>query len=107
METLRQRFGSSDYRAAEGIMRDVLVGVVNERYDEAIAAIRCPVDLVWGADDDVVPLGVARSVAERLGRGARVIAVPGVGHLTPTSAPEALRSAVLEQLAARPGPITS
>jgi pimeloyl-ACP methyl ester carboxylesterase len=88
-------------------MRDVLVRVVNERYDEALAAIRCPVDLVWGADDNVVPLGIAQSVADRLGQRARLIVVPGVGHLTPLSAPGALRSAVLEQLAGRPGPVTS
>jgi pimeloyl-ACP methyl ester carboxylesterase len=107
MEALRQRFGSADYRAAEGVMRDVLVRVVNERYDEALAATRCPVDLVWGADDKVVPLGIAQAVADRLGQRARLIVVPGVGHLTPLSAPEALRSAVLEQLAARSGPVTS
>jgi pimeloyl-ACP methyl ester carboxylesterase len=100
MEMLRQRFGSSDYRAAQGVMRSVLVRVVNERYDDVLQTIRCPVDLVWGADDEVTPLAVAQAAAEQLA-SARVTVLPGTGHLTPLSAPDALRAAVLERLAAR------
>ena len=100
MEQLRQRFGSSDYRAAQGIMRSVLVRVVNERYDDALEAIRCPVDLVWGEDDEVAPLAVARGAAEQLW-SARVTVLPAVGHMTPLAASGALRAAVLERLASR------
>jgi hypothetical protein len=63
MEQARQRHGSADYRAAEGIMRDVFVRLVNERYDDELAALRCPVELVWGDDDADVPIAVAAAVA--------------------------------------------
>jgi pimeloyl-ACP methyl ester carboxylesterase len=93
MEAGRRRHGSADYRAAEGLMRDVLVRLVNESYEESLAAIRCPVELVWGDDDPEVPLSVARGLAERLA-GARLTLCPGAGHLTPLSAPAELRAAV-------------
>lgn len=102
MEELRQRFGSSDYRAASGVMRSVLVRSVNERYDDALGAIRCPVDLVWGAKDDVSPVEIARSVVGRL-RTAKLTFIPDAGHMTPLVAPGALRAAVLELLASRLG----
>jgi pimeloyl-ACP methyl ester carboxylesterase len=97
MEALRQRYGSTDYRSAEGVMRQVLVRVVNERYDDALDAIRCPVDLVWGDDDDVARVDVAHAVARRLS-SARVIELPAAGHLTPLSAPAALRDALIARL---------
>ncbi len=106
MEELRHRFGSADYRAAEGVVRDVLVKVVNERYEATLGAVRCPVDLVWGELDEVAPVGVASSVADRLGAQARVTVLAGVGHMVPLVAPEALRSAVLDRLAAGQPPST-
>ena len=97
MEAARQRYGSADYRAAQGVMRQVLVKTLAERYDDALAAIECPVRLVWGDDDAEVPLAVAEAVVGRLDR-CELTVCPGAGHLTPLSAPQALRRAVLESL---------
>jgi pimeloyl-ACP methyl ester carboxylesterase len=97
MEASRQRFGSADYRAAQGIMRQVLVRVVNESYEPQLDAISCPVHLVWGGEDTVAPLEVAERAVTRLAQG--VLAVhPGVGHLTPLLIPSALRAAVVSCL---------
>jgi pimeloyl-ACP methyl ester carboxylesterase len=93
MERLRQRYGSPDYRAARGVMRDVHVRAVNETYEDQLAAIACPVELVWGDDDGDVPPAVARAACALLPR-ATLTKVPGAGHLTPLSAPDALRAAV-------------
>ncbi len=93
MEAMRRRYGSADYRAAEGVMRQVLVRVVNETYEDAIAAVSCPVTLVWGDDDDVTPISVARQVVTHFAR-ATLVEVPNAGHLTPLTAPSALREAV-------------
>ena len=86
MERARQRYGSADYRAAQGVMRDVLVRLVNERYDDALAAVRCPVELVWGDDDADVPVERARALAAALPQ-ARLTVCPGAGHLLPLTAP--------------------
>ncbi len=94
LERARRRYGSADYRAASGVMRDVLVRVLGERYDDALGALACPVELVWGEQDREVPVAVARRAAGALG-AATLVVLPGVGHLTPTEAPDALRDAVL------------
>ncbi len=93
MEAARQRYGSPDYRAATGVMRAVFVGLLGETYDDDMAAVRCPVRLVWGGDDTEVPLEVAER-ARPLFADASLEVLPGVGHLTPSEAPAALRRAV-------------
>jgi pimeloyl-ACP methyl ester carboxylesterase len=94
MEKLRRRYGSADYQRASGVMRPILVRIVNESYEQDLARIACPVELVWGADDTVVPLAVARQACGLLPH-ARLEIIDGAGHMTPLSAPGALREAAL------------
>jgi pimeloyl-ACP methyl ester carboxylesterase len=94
MEAMRNRYGSPDYRAAQGVMRAVFVRLLAEQYTGGMAAIDCPVDLVWGEEDDQVPLEVAER-AKVLFPSARLTTLPGIGHLTPTEAPSELRSVIL------------
>jgi pimeloyl-ACP methyl ester carboxylesterase len=96
METLRNKYGSPDYRAAKGVMRGVFVRVLDEGYGDQMAAIEHPVDLLWGEADTEVPLEVAER-AQKLFPSARLHTLPGVGHLTPTEAPGQLRAVVLGQ----------
>jgi pimeloyl-ACP methyl ester carboxylesterase len=97
MEAARQRFGSADYAAAQGIMRQVHVRAVNETYEAQLDVVRCPVRLVWGADDTTTPPEVAERALSRLARGDLQI-LPGVGHLTPLLAPDTLHAAVVSCL---------
>ena len=39
LEGLRDKYGSADYRAASGVMRDILVTVVNESYEQQLRSI--------------------------------------------------------------------
>jgi pimeloyl-ACP methyl ester carboxylesterase len=99
MESLRRKHGSADYRAATGVMRDVFVRVVNESYEDDLRRLACPVELVWGDDDAEARAVVAEQAAALIGPDrARVQLVPGAGHLTPLSAPDALRQAVERHL---------
>lgn len=97
MEALRRRYGSADYRSARGVMRDVLVTVVNETYEQELAEIRVPVTLLWGRDDRTVPVEVPER-AEALLEQARLIVVEGAGHDLPTQRPDTLRDAVVAHL---------
>jgi pimeloyl-ACP methyl ester carboxylesterase len=105
MEAVRQRYGSADYRAAQGIMRQVFVRMVNERYDDELKALDCPVEFVWGDDDAEVPVEVARAALSALSEPtvseATLTLCPGAGHLTPLTAPDALRAAVDRALSRR------
>ena len=99
MEALRQRHGSPDYRAASGVMRGVFVKELGERATRGaddLAAVGCHVDLVWGAEDREVPLEVAERARGML-RSSTLLTLPGIGHLTPTEAPDALRQLVLSR----------
>jgi pimeloyl-ACP methyl ester carboxylesterase len=94
MEAARQRHGSEDYRAAQGVMREVLVRTVNESYGEQLDALRCPVHFVWGAADTAAPLEVAQRAVDRVAVGDLTV-FPGIGHLTPLEIPGALHDAVI------------
>lgn len=103
MERARRRYGSADYAAATGVMRQVHSRVVAESYEAQLDTITCPVTLVWGEDDTTVPLAVAHGALARLRDGnaesAELVTVQRAGHLVPLSSPAALRDAVERQLA--------
>lgn len=94
LEAYRQRYGSADYRAASGVIREILVKVLTEEYGDAIAAIDCPVELVWGDNDTAAPLAVAERIRDTLPKGANLVVCPGAGHMTPMTAPAELRAAI-------------
>ncbi|MGH3649579.1 MAG: alpha/beta fold hydrolase [Acidimicrobiia bacterium] len=93
MESLRKSRGSDDYRAATGVLRDILVKVVNESYEAQLGRIMTPVHLLWGADDTEVPVSVAE-VAMPLLADSSLEVLPGVGHFVPIEAPHALGRAI-------------
>jgi pimeloyl-ACP methyl ester carboxylesterase len=98
MERLRRSHGSADYRAASGVMRDVLVTVVNEDYAQLLPRIEAPVTLVWAEHDTAAPLAPAQAAAALLPR-AQLHVVAGAGHLLGPAVYDALRSAVRAHLA--------
>lgn len=97
IERARRRHGSVDYRSAEGVMREVLVRLVNESYEDALSALRCPVSLVWGEEDTEVPLPVAQAICERVPQAVLSVC-RGAGHLTPLECPAEVRAAVERSL---------
>jgi pimeloyl-ACP methyl ester carboxylesterase len=98
MEAARQHYGSSDYRNASGIMRDVLVAAVNESFEDELARVHAPVVMVWGELDREVPDLIATQALALLAGPRHFRSVPGVGHLLPTEAPHELLSSTLELL---------
>jgi pimeloyl-ACP methyl ester carboxylesterase len=98
MEAARRRYGSQDYAAASGIMRETLVRLVNEDYAHDLARLTVPTALVWGSDDDAVPLEVAERAAGAI-TDATLVVVAGADHFVPLVAPDALRNAIEVALA--------
>ena len=103
MEAQRRRHGSADYRNAPSvIMRNVLVAVTNETYEEQLRAVRCPVELVWGADDTAAPVATAQAAVQVVGADRATLTVlDGVDHFTPVKAPDALAAALRRLLESR------
>jgi pimeloyl-ACP methyl ester carboxylesterase len=107
MEALRRRHGSADYRNAPSrLMRDVLVKVVNESYDDQLRQLAdadeantITVDILHGEHDHAVPREVAERAAAMLGSDkATLTIVPGAGHQLPTEAPDVVRDKIVRHL---------
>lgn len=80
MERFRRSQGSADYRAAEGVMRDVLVRAVNETYEIELGQVMCPVAFLWGENDTAVPPAIAHAAAALVANAVEVSVLPEVGH---------------------------
>jgi pimeloyl-ACP methyl ester carboxylesterase len=98
MEGARQRYGSADYRAAHGVMRDVLVASVNESHEEEMARVRAPVVMLWGARDAEVPVEVAERSRTFWSGPSSLRVLDAVAHWVPTEAPGELAASVREAL---------
>ncbi|MGH8944900.1 MAG: alpha/beta fold hydrolase [Acidimicrobiia bacterium] len=101
LEEEKRKRGSADYRAASGVMRDILVKVVNEGYEAELGRLRSEVLLIWGERDSQVPVKtaiVARDLLQEVGTAARLEIMIGAGHHIPLERPNDLRAAVVELL---------
>jgi pimeloyl-ACP methyl ester carboxylesterase len=94
LDAMRRRYGSADYQAVTGVMRDVLVRVVNEDYRPQLARITCPIGFCWGAEDTAAPPDLARQAATMVARSVGVDIVEGVNHDVHRGAPERLAEMV-------------
>lgn len=103
MEEIRRSRGSADYRAATGVMRDILVKVVNESYEDQLVRLESRVMLLWGSEDHEVPVEVAERSLRLIRHGggsAELEVLGGIGHHVPIQAPDAV-ARVLEEVMAR------
>lgn len=94
LERERRSRGSADYRSATGVMRDVLVTVVNESYESELSTIDLPVRLLWGKNDTEVPVEVAERAMEILGKRSSLAIVEHGGHLLPVTDPDRVRAEI-------------
>lgn len=74
-------------------MHDRYTDEIQDRYDE----IRCPVTILWGAQDGWIPVERAHELAARV-PGAELRIVEEAGHLLQEDSPEAVLATVLEVL---------
>jgi pimeloyl-ACP methyl ester carboxylesterase len=85
-DALYRRVSSDDYRAA-GPLRPTLVRVVNEDLAHLLPRVKSPTLLVWGTEDDAVPVAHARAL-ERLIPDAGLVLFEGAGHFAYLDEPD-------------------
>lgn len=78
-EYMKKYIGSTDYRNASPVMREILVNTVNEDLSEYAKKITCPTLLIWGTLDQQAPLDEAKELESLLVDGA-LIELPGLSH---------------------------
>lgn len=77
-DAVYQRIQSEDYKNA-GPLRPIFVKVVNEDITGLLPRITAPTLLVWGTEDEAVPLSHAKKM-ESLIRDSGLVLFEGAGH---------------------------
>lgn len=73
------RYGSSDFQAVSGVMRQTFVNVVNEDLLPLAAQVRVSTLLFWGDKDDDTPLWMGKKLEATI-PDAGLIVYEGAGH---------------------------
>lgn len=73
------RYGSSDYNAVSGVMRETFVKVVNQDLRDYARRVQASTLLLWGSADEDTPLSAGREL-ERLIPDAGLVVFEGAGH---------------------------
>ncbi|MBU5437896.1 alpha/beta hydrolase [Tissierella sp. MSJ-40] len=79
MERFYKKFGSTDYKNASGIMRRILVKVVNENLKPILKDIKAPTLLIWGDKDTDTPLYMGKIMEKEIPDSGLVV-LEGTGH---------------------------
>ena len=75
----RERYGSADYKSSSGIMKDIMVKVVNEDFTDLLKKIDTSTLLIWGENDKDTPLSNGK-LMERLIPDAGLVVLKNAGH---------------------------
>lgn len=75
----KKHIGSTDYKNASGIMREILVNHVNLDITEEVSNIKVPLLIIWGTNDQAVPIEDAYEL-EKLVAGSGLVVYPGCTH---------------------------
>lgn len=78
-EIAKKHMGSEDYRNASPIMRDILVKHVNTDITEKVKKIKCPTIIIWGDQDQAVPIEDAYELSSYI-KDSAVIKYEGCTH---------------------------
>ncbi|MBZ2174169.1 alpha/beta hydrolase [Schnuerera sp. xch1] len=79
IEKFYKKFGSTDYKDSTGIMRKILVNVVNEDLKPMLKDIQFPTLLIWGNEDTDTPLYMGK-IMEREIQDSGLVILEGAGH---------------------------
>jgi pimeloyl-ACP methyl ester carboxylesterase len=80
------RIASQDYKDA-GPMRPIMVKVVNEDIEHLLDRVKSPTLLVWGTEDDAVPVSLAHRM-ETLIQDSGLVLFEGAGHFAYLDEPQ-------------------
>ena len=75
----KRHIGSTDYRNASDMMRQILVNTVNLDITEDVKKVKCPTLAIWGTNDEAVPVERAYELEKLMG-DCGVITYEGLTH---------------------------
>ena len=72
-EVMKNHLGSEDYKNASGVMRQILVNTVNTDLSSNASKITCPTLLIWGNNDEAVPVSEAKKLESLIDDSALIV----------------------------------
>ena len=79
MERFYKKFGSDDYQDSSGLMRKILVTVVNENLKPILKEIKASTLIIWGDKDMDTPLYMAKTMESEI-PDCGLVVLEGTGH---------------------------
>ncbi len=79
VNVMKNHVGSTDYKNASPIMKEILVKTVNQDLSEYAKKVKCSTLLIWGENDEAVPVSEARELDELLEDSALIV-LPGTHY---------------------------
>lgn len=89
--------GVKDYYRATGAMKQTFKNIVEENLHTTMESVRVPCLLIWGEEDALVPLHIAKDMSEII-PGAKLISIVGADHGVPYKKPDIFSDKVIEFL---------
>ncbi len=79
LEKFYRKYGSTDYKSSDGIMRQTMVKVIHDNLFDLLPYIKSPTLLIWGENDEDTPLYMGKIMEERI-KDSGLIIFKDAGH---------------------------
>lgn len=79
LEKFYKKYGSTDYKESNGIMRQTMVKVINDNLVGLLSSIKVPTLLIWGEKDEDTPVYMGQIMEEKI-KDSGLIVLKGAGH---------------------------
>lgn len=78
-DKMKNHLGSTDYKNATPLMKEILVKHINTDLTEQVKQIKCPTFIIWGTNDEAVPVADAYEL-EKLIKDSGLAIYDGCTH---------------------------
>lgn len=78
-ESVRNRFGSSDYKNASPLMKETFKLVIDQDLTDCLPAVKASTLLIWGENDTATPLWMGQTMEKEI-KDAGLVVFEGAGH---------------------------
>lgn len=79
LEKFYKKYGSTDYKSSDGIMRQTMVKVIHDNLIDLLPDIKSPTLLIWGENDEDTPVYMGKIMEERI-KDSGLIIFKNAGH---------------------------
>ncbi len=79
IEKFYKKYGSTDYKASDGVMRQTMVKVIHDNLIDLLPNINVPTLLIWGDKDEDTPVYMGKIMEEQI-KDSGLIILKDAGH---------------------------